>query len=161
MDTFLSLLDRVPLTKSAEKCSTEECVNYINSRLQYWEEFEPKEIEEPEKRKDSTVSSGFLDSNMMFGLPIDPTTGVLSLVSSNYYLEPSLFLDAVLLQLETFYEHSLTYNLNFTSLLCSLAAYPLPLLLVYLFESRKAEGKPNLLEASSFSIFFSLPFSRF
>ena len=74
METFLSLLDKLPLSKEAINCTTEECISYINARIQYWDELKITPPELDMDRKEST-SSAILDSNIMYGLPMDPTTG--------------------------------------------------------------------------------------
>ncbi|EPB71682.1 hypothetical protein ANCCEY_09230 [Ancylostoma ceylanicum] len=133
LDTFITLLDRRTIP-SKQKTSAAETMAFIDSKLQYMKEMqiekeEPPKIEKEAKENDRVVQ--------VRGQPIDAGQ------------DSSLFLDSLLTQLGEMTEHSLAFNLQLANVLCSLAAYPQPVLVASIFNTKASDGFPHLIQVLS------------
>ncbi|WKY01881.1 hypothetical protein Q1695_015693 [Nippostrongylus brasiliensis] len=130
LDTFISLLDRRTVP-SKQKLSAAESMAFIDSKLQYMREMSsetpvPPQIEAPAQEREKLVP--------VHGQPIEGGMG------------GSLLLDCLLNQLGDMAVHSLAFNLQLANVLCSLAAYPQPLLVATIFNTNANEQIPDLLK---------------
>ncbi|VDL83484.1 unnamed protein product [Nippostrongylus brasiliensis] len=130
LDTFISLLDRRTVP-SKQKMSAAESMAFIDSKLQYMREMSsetpvPPQIEAPAQEREKVVP--------VHGQPIEGG------------MDGSLLLDCLLNQLGDMAVHSLAFNLQLANVLCSLAAYPQPLLVATIFNTNANDQIPDLLK---------------
>ncbi|KAK6745092.1 hypothetical protein RB195_011663 [Necator americanus] len=130
LDTFISLLDRRTVP-SKQKMSSAETMAFIDSKLQYMREMEMEKQEPPEIKKEVKEKERVVQ---VHGQLIDAGQ------------DGSLFLDSLLTQLAEMTEHSLAFNLQLANVLCSLAAYPQPLLVASIFNTKPSDGFPHLIQ---------------
>ncbi|KJH45809.1 hypothetical protein DICVIV_08133 [Dictyocaulus viviparus] len=102
---------------------------FIDSKLQYMREMQKEKSAAPEKVNEVKEPERF---ETVRGQPIDSEAG------------NSLFLDCLLTQLADMSEHSLAFNLQLANVLCSLAAYPQPILVAHMFNINNDES-PHLI----------------
>ncbi|PAV77676.1 hypothetical protein WR25_23514 [Diploscapter pachys] len=133
LPTFVSLLDMRTLPKGSVKSSTNELHAFIDSKLQY--------ITENEGDAKTNAANGKMENGQMEegqegkyetlittrGQPIDDGS------------DSCLFLDTILHQLECLPSHPLAYSLQLSHLVSTLASYPQPLLVAFLFD----DSQPN------------------
>ncbi|KAK6058388.1 hypothetical protein COOONC_04042, partial [Cooperia oncophora] len=130
LDTFISLLDRRSVP-TKQKMSSAETMAFIDSKLQYMREMESEKTEAPQnettvKEREPVVP--------VHGQPIEGGA------------DSSLLLECLLTQLEEMSDHSLAFNLQLANVLCSLAAYPQPLLVASIFNTNANSKVPDLLK---------------
>ncbi|KAK5984237.1 UPF0518 protein, partial [Trichostrongylus colubriformis] len=133
LDTFISLLDRRSVP-SKQKMSSSETMAFIDSKLQYMREMQSEKVEEPPKEPVVNEREAVIPVN---GQPIEGGA------------DSSLLLECLLTQLEDMSDHSLAFNLQLANVLCSLAAYPQPLLVASIFNTNGSNKVPDLLKVLS------------
>ncbi|KAL6725987.1 hypothetical protein Aduo_008001 [Ancylostoma duodenale] len=133
LDTFISLLDRRTIP-SKQKTSAAETMAFIDSKLQYMKEMQIEKEEPPKIEKETKENERVVQVR---GQPIDAGQ------------DSSLFLDSLLTQLGEMTEHSLAFNLQLANVLCSLAAYPQPVLVASIFNTKASDGFPHLIQVLS------------
>ncbi|XGW15153.1 hypothetical protein V3C99_000994 [Haemonchus contortus] len=133
LDTFISLLDRRSVT-SKHKISSTEVMAFIDSKLQFMRELESEKAEAPQKEADKKEREAVLP---VHGQPIEGGT------------DRSLLLECLMTQLEEMTDHSLAFNLQLANVLCSLAAYPQPLLVASIFNTSPNSKVPDLIRVLS------------
>ncbi|KAJ1357502.1 hypothetical protein KIN20_015667 [Parelaphostrongylus tenuis] len=129
LDTFISLLDRRTVP-SKQKLSAAEIMAFIDSKLQYMKEIQNENLVTPENAKEAKQTERM---EPVHGQPIS---------SEN---DGSFFLDCLLTQLAEMSEHSLAFNLQLANVLCSLAAYPQPILVASIFNTNSTDEFPHLI----------------
>ncbi|VDK46697.1 unnamed protein product [Cylicostephanus goldi] len=133
LDTFISLLDRRTIP-SKQRISSAETMAFIDSKLQYMKEMQIEKEEPPKIEKETKETERVIQVR---GQPIGPVQ------------DGSLFLDSLLTQLAEMTEHSLAFNLQLANVLCSLAAYPQPVLVASIFNTKASDGFPHLIQVLS------------
>ncbi|KAK6022955.1 hypothetical protein OSTOST_11327 [Ostertagia ostertagi] len=133
LDTFISLLDRRSVP-SKQKMSSAETMAFIDSKLQYMREMESEKAEVPPKEAVVKEREPVVP---VHGQPIEGGA------------DNSLLLECLLTQLEEMSDHSLAFNLQLANVLCSLAAYPQPLLVASIFNTNANSKVPDLLKVLS------------
>ncbi|VDO50938.1 unnamed protein product [Haemonchus placei] len=132
LDTFISLLDRRSVT-SKHKISSTEVMAFIDSKLQFMRELESEKTEAPQKEADKKERE-----------PIEVAV-TLELQITEILSDRSLLLECLMTQLEEMTDHSLAFNLQLANVLCSLAAYPQPLLVASIFNTSPNSKVPDLI----------------
>uniref|UniRef100_A0A0N4YUH2 UPF0518 protein (inferred by orthology to a C. elegans protein) n=1 Tax=Nippostrongylus brasiliensis TaxID=27835 RepID=A0A0N4YUH2_NIPBR len=144
LDTFISLLDRRTVP-SKQKLSAAESMAFIDSKLQYMREMSsetpvPPQIEAPAQERENIPFMN-LGSDVREAAYFCFAFGFLSFGEGG-----SLLLDCLLTQLSDMAVHSLAFNLQLANVLCSLAAYPQPLLVATIFNTNANDQIPDLLK---------------
>lgn len=130
LDTFISLLDRRTVP-SKQKLSAAEIMAFIDSKLQYMREIRSENSVTLANDKEAKHVERV---EPVRGQPINSETG-----------GSSFFLDCLLTQLAEMSEHSLAFNLQLANVLCSLAAYPQPILVASIFNTNSTDEFPHLI----------------
>ncbi|CAJ0580916.1 unnamed protein product, partial [Mesorhabditis spiculigera] len=123
LDTFKSLLDR-RLLNPKKMAGLAENMAFIDSKIQYMRELAEEKVEEP-----ADISGASEPQNEtgheepLRGQPIEQVPGN----------EDKFFVDDLFDQLDSMCGHGLAYNIQLARVLVSLATYPHPLLVSYMF----------------------------